>query len=55
LCLHGKRKDYCKECGGSQYCPHGKQRSRCNECKSMKKKQNDRGAGKPEPKRRKRN
>jgi hypothetical protein len=33
-CLHGKRKDYCKECGGSQICQHGKIKSACKECSS---------------------
>lgn len=32
-CIHGKRKYYCKDCGGSQICDHGKQRNSCKECK----------------------
>ena len=31
-CEHGKRKSFCKECGGSQICEHGKQKSICKEC-----------------------
>jgi hypothetical protein len=31
-CIHGKRKEYCKECRGSQICEHGKQKDRCKEC-----------------------
>lgn len=30
-CEHGKQKDFCKECGGSQICEHGKQKYRCKE------------------------
>ena len=32
VCEHGKRRNYCKECGGSQICEHGRQRSKCKEC-----------------------
>ena len=36
LCeAHGKRKDRCKECGGSAFCEHGKQKQRCKECKGV--------------------
>ena len=31
-CEHGRRKDRCKECGGSQICEHGKRKERCKEC-----------------------
>ena len=31
-CSHGKRKNYCKKCGGSQICQHGKCKSQCKEC-----------------------
>ena len=31
-CEHGKRKDRCLECGGSQICIHGKQKGQCREC-----------------------
>ena len=31
-CIHGKRKTYCKECGGSAFCTHGNWKSICKEC-----------------------
>jgi len=31
-CEHGKRKERCKECGGSEICEHGKRKERCKEC-----------------------
>ena len=31
-CEHGKRKEYCKECGGSAFCKHGKQKQICKKC-----------------------
>lgn len=31
-CKHGKRKQMCRECGGSGICQHGKQRHHCREC-----------------------
>ena len=31
-CEHNRRKDRCKECGGSQICEHGKRKERCKEC-----------------------
>ena len=31
-CPHGKQRNYCKECGGSQICEHGRIRSQCKEC-----------------------
>uniref|UniRef100_A0A0G4I1K2 CBM20 domain-containing protein n=1 Tax=Chromera velia CCMP2878 TaxID=1169474 RepID=A0A0G4I1K2_9ALVE len=32
LCLHGRVRTTCKECGGGSVCEHGRQRSRCKEC-----------------------
>ena len=31
-CEHNRRKDRCKDCGGSQICEHGKRKERCKEC-----------------------
>ena len=31
-CPHGRRRDKCKECGGSSFCEHGRQRSKCKDC-----------------------
>ena len=31
-CPHGRRRNKCKECGGSQICEHGRVRSVCKEC-----------------------
>lgn len=31
-CPHGKRKTYCKECGGSQICEHDRVKYSCKEC-----------------------
>ena len=31
-CKHGRVRNTCKECGGSQTCEHGRQRSRCKDC-----------------------
>ena len=31
-CPHGRRRNRCKECGGSGLCEHGRERSRCKEC-----------------------
>lgn len=33
LCIHGRRRSQCKECGGSCICEHGRRRSRCKECR----------------------
>ena len=33
VCEHWKRRNYCKECGGSAICPHDRIRSTCKECK----------------------
>ena len=32
ICEHKKRKQYCKECGGSAFCTHGKRKRFCKEC-----------------------
>ena len=32
-CIHGKRKELCKDCGGSQICEHGINKVRCRPCK----------------------
>ena len=32
-CEHGRSKNVCKECGGSQICPHQKVKYQCKECK----------------------
>jgi hypothetical protein len=32
LCEHGRVRNQCKECGGSQICEHGRERSKCKEC-----------------------
>lgn len=31
-CIHGKRKNVCKECGGATICEHGRQRPLCKDC-----------------------
>ena len=31
-CEHGKRKPYCKECGGNQICEHGMDKYKCKDC-----------------------
>ena len=31
-CPHRKRRNHCKECGGSGICEHDRVRSRCKEC-----------------------
>ena len=31
-CVHGRRRSYCKECGGASICEHGRRRSQCKEC-----------------------
>ena len=31
-CPHGKKRSFCKECGGSAICEHGRQRYSCKEC-----------------------
>ena len=32
ICEHDRRKEYCKECGGSQICEHDKIKSQCKDC-----------------------
>ena len=31
-CPHGRRRAYCKECGGGSICEHGRRRDRCKDC-----------------------
>lgn len=31
-CLHGKRKDLCRDCGGASLCLHNRQKHICHEC-----------------------
>ena len=31
-CEHGRRRYYCKDCGGAGICEHGRVRARCKEC-----------------------
>ena len=31
-CEHGRRKDKCKECGGSGICAHGRRKDECKHC-----------------------
>ena len=31
-CPHGRRRCYCKECGGGSICEHGRRRAKCKEC-----------------------
>ena len=31
-CEHGRRKERCKECGGSAFCEHGRIKATCKEC-----------------------
>ena len=31
-CPHGRKRRYCKDCGGSGICEHGSRRSECKEC-----------------------
>ena len=33
MCLHGRRKSYCADCGGSSICPHRRILATCRECK----------------------
>ena len=33
ICHHGRKKRFCKECGGSSLCEHGKIRSKCHDCR----------------------
>ena len=34
MCVHGRRRERCKECGGSSFCVHGRRRDKCKECRS---------------------
>ena len=31
-CKHGRKRSYCKDCGGSQICEHNKIKSSCKDC-----------------------
>ena len=31
-CEHGRQRNKCKDCGGSQICEHGRQRNTCKDC-----------------------
>ena len=31
-CIHGRRKDICKECGGKGICEHKREKSKCRDC-----------------------
>lgn len=33
ICPHGRQKQNCKECKGSNICPHNRQKNTCKECK----------------------
>ena len=33
ICIHGKCKYFCRECGGTQICEHNKIKPYCKECK----------------------
>ena len=35
-CPHGRRRNRCKECGGSGICEHGRVRYDCKECRAAK-------------------
>ena len=32
LCLHGRQRSVCRECGGKSICEHGRRRSICKQC-----------------------
>lgn len=32
ICSHGKRKERCRDCGGSEFCLHGRRKYRCRIC-----------------------
>ena len=32
LCIHGRQRQVCKDCGGSQICEHNRQRHNCKDC-----------------------
>ena len=31
-CVHGKQRNYCRDCGGASICEHGRQRPSCRDC-----------------------
>ena len=31
-CIHGRREDTCKECGGARICEHNRRKTECKEC-----------------------
>ena len=31
-CPHGRRKSYCRDCGGGAFCSHGKVKTHCSSC-----------------------
>ena len=31
-CPHGRKRYFCKECGGGGICEHGRRRSQCKDC-----------------------
>ena len=33
VCIHGKVKGTCKDCGGTRICIHGRQKAQCRDCK----------------------
>ena len=35
LCVHGRFKYQCKDCGGSRFCIHGRQKYQCKDCGSF--------------------
>lgn len=35
-CVHGKQRNYCRDCGGVSICAHGRQRSSCRDCKGSR-------------------
>ena len=32
MCVHGRQRNHCKDCGGVSLCKHKRQKSRCKEC-----------------------
>ena len=34
VCIHGRVKGTCKQCGGKRICIHGRQKAQCRECKA---------------------
>ena len=33
VCVHGRQKSHCRDCGGSQICAHGGRKNSCKECR----------------------